>query len=477
MDTHIARRKVDQFRVPKKSLGGLDAESAARLISASSDIAMVLDAKGIIRDIAFGDSGLAGEGYQSWVGKPWIDTVTVESRHKIEELIAESQASQPRWRQVNHPASQGGGDVPIRYTAVRVGGKTARTVVVGRDLRAVASLQQRLVEAQQSVEREYAKLRQSETRYRLLFDVSSEAVLVVEAPGLKIAEVNAACATLLGRSAAAIQASKLDQLFDSASAKRLRKHLEAIAASGRGDEIKLRLAAPKRDVIVGVSLFRQDGVSHFLVRLLAAEGSVASFVSQRSHVNEVIERLPDAFVVTDLDQRIISANTAFVDLAQAASFEQVRGEPIERWLGRQSVDVGILFSSLREHGAIRAFSTVFRGQYGVSETVEVAGASVADTDVPCFGLNIRVVQRRPEPLNNRRHELPRSVEQLTGLVGQVSLKELVRESTDLIEKLCIEAALELTGDNRASAAELLGLSRQGLYSKLRRYGIDDTSSE
>jgi DNA-binding NtrC family response regulator len=68
------------------------------------------------------------------------------------------------------------------------------------------------------------------------------------------------------------------------------------------------------------------------------------------------------------------------------------------------------------------------------------------------------------------------VEQLTELVGQVSLKDLVRESTDLIEKLCIEAALELTGDNRASAAEMLGLSRQGLYSKLRRYGIDDINS-
>jgi DNA-binding NtrC family response regulator len=43
----------------------------------------------------------------------------------------------------------------------------------------------------------------------------------------------------------------------------------------------------------------------------------------------------------------------------------------------------------------------------------------------------------------------------------------------MIEKLCIEAALELTGDNRASAAEMLGLSRQSLYVKLRRYGIAD----
>ena len=66
-----------------------------------------------------------------------------------------------------------------------------------------------------------------------------------------------------------------------------------------------------------------------------------------------------------------------------------------------------------------------------------------------------------------------SVAQLTELVGRVSLKELVRETTDVVERLCIEAALELTDDNRASAAEMLGLSRQSLYAKLRRYGLGD----
>jgi DNA-binding NtrC family response regulator len=37
--------------------------------------------------------------------------------------------------------------------------------------------------------------------------------------------------------------------------------------------------------------------------------------------------------------------------------------------------------------------------------------------------------------------------------------------------------LKLTGDNRASAAELLGLSRQSLYVKIDRYGISDQASE
>jgi DNA-binding NtrC family response regulator len=95
----------------------------------------------------------------------------------------------------------------------------------------------------------------------------------------------------------------------------------------------------------------------------------------------------------------------------------------------------------------------------------------------CFGFLVRQVERRPAVEGKEGAGLPRSVEQLTELVGRVSLKEIVRETTDVVERLCIEAALELSGDNRASAAEMLGLSRQSLYVKLRRYGLGDLSSE
>ena len=43
----------------------------------------------------------------------------------------------------------------------------------------------------------------------------------------------------------------------------------------------------------------------------------------------------------------------------------------------------------------------------------------------------------------------------------------------IVERRYIEAALELTGGNRTAAAELLGLSRQSLYAKLNRYGLDE----
>jgi len=83
------------------------------------------------------------------------------------------------------------------------------------------------------------------------------------------------------------------------------------------------------------------------------------------------------------------------------------------------------------------------------------------------------VTRRFSTAPQPGEELPKSADHLTNLVGRMPLKDIVRDSTTLIERLCIEAALKLTDDNRASAAEILGLSRQGLYSKLKRFGIDD----
>ena len=136
----------------------------------------------------------------------------------------------------------------------------------------------------------------------------------------------------------------------------------------------------------------------------------------------------------------------------------------------------MLTANLKQHGSIRLFATTIRGEYGAAADVEISAVSVPQGDPPCFGFSILNVGNRlsPSPRSNGR-EVPRSVEQLTELVGRVPLKDLVREATDVIERLSIEAALELTRDNRASAAEMLGLSRQSLYIKLRRFGLGDLS--
>ncbi len=471
----FAREAGIVFRTPKRTLGDLNADSAAKLIAAAADIALIVDGKGIIRDVAFGSEELANEGFAKWVGEPWIETVTVESRPKIEELLSDATSAKApiRWRQVNHPSKRG--DIPIRYSAVHIG-PHGRLVAVGRDLRTVAALQQRLVDAQQSMEREYARLRHAEIRYRLLFQIASEPVLIVDANSLKLVDANPAAAQLLSRNNKRLTGKAFLEIFDVDSVKALQTQLASVRSTGRSDELTVKLHESKRECVVSASLFRQDTSSHILVRLTPAAGD-DSAPKTKSKLLSVIESLPDGFVVTDLDRRILTANLAFLDLAQLANEEQARGELIDRWVGRGGVDVNALVTNIREHGSVRHFSTILRGQFGSYEDVEISGVSVLGGEHPCYGFTIRNTGRNEVPKARPKSELPRSVEQLTGLVGRVSLKELVRETTDVIEKLCIEAALKLTDDNRASAAEMLGLSRQSLYSKLRRYGISDTEDE
>ena len=190
---------------------------------------------------------------------------------------------------------------------------------------------------------------------------------------------------------------------------------------------------------------------------------------------QVMESAPDALVVTDLEGRILSTNRAFLDLGQLATEEQARGQMLDHWLGRTGVDFRVLLSNLKQHGSVRLFATQMRGEYGANAEVEVSAVAANAGQQRCLGFTIRDMGRRLVSETRTHKELPRSASQMTELVGRLPLKDIVRETTDLIEQLCIEAALQLTGDNRASAAEMLGLSRQSLYIKLRRFGMLDSS--
>ncbi|WP_353092251.1 transcriptional regulator PpsR [Methylibium sp.] len=473
---------MKSFDEPSLSLGDLDAEAAGRLIAASSDVALIVDGEGIIRDLAFGNDELSKAGYQDWLGKSWAQTVTVESRPKVEALLRElGGKGAPKWRHINHPSADGA-DLPLLYAAVPVGSKghalaVGRSVAFGRDLRANAALQQRLVSAQQSMERDYWRMRHMETRYRVLFQVSSEPVLILDAATLKLEDANPAASKLLG-DATQRAGWALARAFDAAGQAAVDELFAAVRATGRSDTVKARLGKDGSEWTVSASLFRQEKSSHFLVRLSALRHAAElPKPSPKDMLLRLVESAPDGFVVTDLDGLILTANQAFLDLAQLATEEQARGVSLEKWLGRTGVDLSVLISNLRQRGAVRLFATSMRGEYGSTSEVEISAVAVTEGEQPCLGFTIRDVGRRLPSDARASREVPRSVGQMTELVGRVPLREIVRDTTDLIEQLCIEAALQLTRDNRASAAEMLGLSRQSLYVKLRRYGLGDATVE
>lgn len=474
-----------QFKSPRDSLGDLDAEAAATLLGAAADVALIIDSEGVICDLAFGTDELAHELQVGgpWLHRTWAEVATVDSRLKVDALksdaLRSAVASQgaARWRHINHPSVQGA-DVPILYSAVKVGRKD-RIVAVGRDLRGIAAMQQRLVDAQQSMERDYSRLRLAETRYRVLFETSSEALVIVDAPNQKVVEANPAAAELLGLPPKRIVGRPLAEWFDVQGVQALRSMMSALETAGRADDALATLGVGARALHVSATVFRQDAASLFLLRLAPADGAsnVIPWPTSKSRMLKAIERATDGFVVTDAEGRVLTANKSFLDLVELTSEEQARGEPMDQWFQRPGVDLNVLMGNLRQRGAVRLFASSLRGTLGTISEVEISAVSVVNGDVPFFGFTIRNVGRRLPADSRTGRTLPRSVEQLTELIGRVSLKDLVRETTDVVERLCIEAALELTGDNRASAAEMLGLSRQSLYVKLRRYGLAEFAAE
>ena len=466
------------FATPVDSLESIDAATAAALVVAASDVALVIDEKGVVRDAAFGNRDLATDGFRGWVGRRWVDTVTVESRPKIEELIRDATPERvSRWRQVNYPDTAGGPDIPIRFTVIRFGANR-RLVAIGRDLRAMADLQKRLVQAQQDMEREYERIRSADKRYRLLFQMAAEAVMIVDAASLKIVEANPAAGILMGREPRKLVGHVFGDLFDEPSRQAHQSFVAALSVTPRVDHVHVTPVGGRESLLLSGSLFRQETAPYLLVLLSRLGTGGGPLAAEKADLLRTVEKIPEAFVVTDHDGRVLSGNAAFVDLVQAGTIEQVRGEPLDRWFGRGGVDIDLLFTNLRNHGVVRRFSTVVRGQFGSSGDVEMTGVDVAGGLQPCFGFTIRPGGTRLLEENRMGgRELPRTVEQFAGLVGRVPLKNLVRETTDLIERLCIEAALELTRDNKASAADVLGLSRQGLYAKLRRYGLGNLDTD
>ena len=457
-------------------LAGLGPESAASLLSMAGDIALVVNHAGVITKVSFG-AGEPIEESERWVGQPWVDTVSPDSRAKIEMLLRDvALAGVSQRRQVNY-ATPAGADIPVAYSAVRLG-KTGDCIAVGRDLRAISALQQRLVETQQAMERDYWRLRHVETRYRLLFQFSMEAILVVDAATLRVVDANAAAEELLGRPSDQI-VGKMFPVGLAGDDLRIASDLLATARTlGRASDVHVRLARTGDEILLSATCFRQDASSLFMVRLARANGARDAGEEDRtSQLLALVAGAPDAFVVTDLDGSVRTANRAFLDIAQLTSEEQSVGRPLGDWIGRPGADLPVFLNMLGKHGTVRLVSTAARGQHGALTEVEVSAVSMPDASPPGIGFILRDIGRRVAHGPRGARDLTTAVEQLTGLVGRVAVRDLIRDTTDLVERHFIEAALELTDDNRTAAAEVLGLSRQSLYVKLRRFGLAEHAAE
>ena len=440
---------------------------------AAPDIRLSLDRDGVIRDAALAGA-FAEETATAWIGLPWAATVPERDGLLLGRILGEVQA---RGLSPFRPLVQrlpSGREVAVEYTTFRQeGGQDL--VAVGKSLQAVTEIQNRLIETQQAMAQDYLKLREIETRYRHLVNASSEAVLLLDARDFGVLEANPMAARTFGLGSGPPKANPARRLLDCLRPEDLDTFLgmlHEVRERGGAPGTLVRIGAARDPWFARASLMVAQDHPVFLVQFAPAEGPLPAHPTWReSPLEHLVERSPDAFTVIDHQGAILRANRAFLDLVQMGSETAILGKPLGRWLGRPGADLTVLLANVRRLGAVRLFSTKLYGELGSEIEVEISAVGNAPTNPTHIGVCTRNIDRRLST-ENRATSSGQWLDILAKQVGRTSLRRLVDEATEVIERHYIDAALDLAAGNRTVAAELLGISRQSLYVKFGRYGLD-----
>lgn len=437
-------------------------ELAQTFVSLASDVALVLDDNGIIRSIARGPSTPVAKASQGWIGQPWADTVTGETRGKIEQMLREvSSTGLARRREINHP-SDTGGSIAMAYTAIRLG-QNGPLLAVGRDLSAIAAIQQRYLAAQQEMERGYWHARHAESRYRLLFQVATDAVLVVDFETMQIIESNQAASQMFDMSSEQLIGRMASFGFERHSRRMVEDLLATAKFSTQPSEIRARLLGKVTATSVSATQIRSDDAARILMRVRSVSLPGAS-ADLNATLARLVDGASDGVVVTDSSGRIQIANPAFLKIARMPNEADVKGRALMDWVGVSQEQFASLLSQVRRQGITGRIAThLLSGDAQVNQ-IQLSAALLTEGDQECIGFTIHHVAQTQDCLPDSSADLRLAFEKLSGQIGRVPLPELLSLASAAMERHLVGLAMTQSGGDASAAAILLNGNQESLGS-------------
>jgi len=449
----------------------IEPELLSEILSTAGDISLILSADERVLSVLVNPHHRSFGQVTHWIGRPVREVLEPESYPKLQRRLESIMRPGAKSLQVelNHfePAIW---EFPVRYSMHRVAADNS-VLMLGRDLRPIAEMQQQLVMAQIALERDYETQREMDTRYRVLMEATRDAIVLVAMNNGRIADLNAAAAVLLGGSRQDLVGAAIAQEFEGRRRGEFLESLTNIAGADATNPVELQARRSQRKLRVMPTLFRAAGERLLLCRIEAAEQSAASPDATTENLERLFHEGVDGILFLDGDGLILGANDAFLKLTDSASLTSVRGRSLADFLVRGSVDMRVILDNTRRSRQLRLYATKILTEYDGTVAVEISASYLNDRPKPGFALVLRDASRAEmlrRPGFNTSDESMRSVMEL---VGSSTLKDIVGETTDVVEKMCIQTAVDLTRNNRVAAAEMLGLSRQSLYVKLRKFGL------
>lgn len=454
----------------------IDPESVAGIVSRLSDLALLVTKTGLIKGIFPSPEFASRPDLKTWVGRPIKDVLTVESMPKFEARLDDflKHEGDVLSVQVNHVATESGGEFPIRYSLHPSGADDA-ILLLGRDLSQEAEVQRQLVTAQIALENDYEEQREQDLRFRVLMESSDIATAFVSVKTGRIVASNGAAETLLGKKRGELVSAPFAREFEVEGHRDLVDQLVTVASEQTGTFIKVRTSTGSTSLDIAPTLFRGASGQMLLCKITVSGAQEVATDSLQQQLLDLYQHGLDSIVFMDASGHILSANDAFLKVADVTHSQSIKNRPIMDFFGRGSVDLNVILENVRRTGGMRLYSTKIVGEHGVARNVDISTTRLKAGSAAVYALIIRDARRVDVPRTQMQQVTEMDTESVSELIGTHSLKDIVARTTDVVEKMCIEAAIEMTSNNRVAAAEMLGLSRQSLYVKLRKYELVERS--
>ncbi|MCC1492414.1 transcriptional regulator PpsR [Cognatishimia sp. F0-27] len=457
----------------------IEPEFLPGLISAASDIALVIAEDGKVLSVMINSDESSFGNLSHWEGRPLAEFLTVESVPKLESVLQEFRDGRVSSKAVelNHN-DNAVWEFPVRYAFHSFGEGTA-LIMLGRDLRPVAETQQQLVQAQMSLEQGYEARREFDARYRLLLRTVRDPIVFVSVSDGQVRDINEPAAALLGSTREDMIGTSFAQEFRDRRREEFIESLVNNAISENVSALTVQTRRSRQRLGIQATVFRAAGERLLICRLDSESTATATTDELSINLSVLYAKGTDAIVFTSIAGVIQTCNDAFLDLVDAAHLVDVKGRSLGDFLGRGQIDLSVLIENSKRNGQMRMYSTKVLNEYGAKTAVEMSVTYLNDRSDPELGIILRDASRVDAIRKTPMQSTEESSRNVMELVGSATLKEIVSETTDVVEKMCIETAVSLTRNNRVAAAEMLGLSRQSLYVKLRKHGLlsRDTDDE
>ena len=459
---------------PEQLFSGLSSKELSLIAQASADISLLLDDYGTIVNIYSENQSLAKQIPDGLIGKKWLDIVVPDSVKKMHYLIEDASSDKiTKFRQINMVGNHQNLVLPMMCTSIKTS-SNKKIIVIGRDLSEASKLQQDLVAAQKEISKNYLQISQLEERFRSIFEIGTESVIIVKGDdAYQIVEMNGnAIRQMLLAKNNCIGRSFLS-LLPAAELNKAKAFLQTVQNTGEPNTLETVINGGQVIRIKATS-FINSGKPYLLFNLTQPDlAKTSNLLDADSLTVKAIENNAYGFIVCTPEGQILKANKAFIKLSNAKTEQDLIGTTIQNYRGHDTTDFDRMMQSLKGKASTQSCVSSINNNSGGFKLVDISAVSVVQPRA-CIGMIFRQVDSRQNKDKRIDKKLVRNSDELSMLVGKVPLKDILAETTDLIEQLCIKAALDLSNDNRVSASEILGLSRQSLYIKLRKYGLVDS---